>query len=903
MATLSVYGSGVGTDMSRWIIGRWAYSPDQPRAPKGSPIGGQWVGSSTGALIPLAESGVKEAILSSKLSSLQQQKVREWLATNAKKDYVVKLGEKVSPLLVTADDPYDVFHRERRDTQRVSKGELVAQLSAETLGLSAAAKEANPGLRGAVIVLRADGDNTVRYDARSGHFILYATTREDAVEALKPYSTPRELLATVSWQNKMLMDTGVMPSPLNPSKYLRELSVEGISEKKNYDQIPKGTYKLGDLLNHPELYALYPSLRSLTVHVRDSKSRNDPGGYLQHSRLGEGPFELDHMAVYRNDTTGDKAARMHVLLHETQHAVDVLDGRTPMEYVADLAARRDFDRVHGAKQPFWWSGLYPVRGRPQNQYLGYPHARWRANYDPAQPRAPRGTSEGGQWIGGAAHAGGSWVNKSVRGHLFTSLEKPPTKDEIAAHVADASKLGMTAVFDFDLHHAGGVEAAAEIHRLGGVVSAYHVGGGGGRAWGGVGAGEEVRKYRDAAELGALTNEVKELVGLGADVVHFDNTHRMSGKTLEGVVDAIVAGGAGWVAKNNPDKFDLVMKRRGDLVPAFAVVENAMYDLDETTAASALHARGVSVYVVGFEKALRGKGKENMPSAEDVTPSYAAEYARVNPWANVILFADEEAFEGRDAKWWRRTNYRVDQPRGEDGRWILDAGGGNPSKVVGRARWLPFVETDDGAVHLGLPGFLQERLDAVRKIPEIMSRGYDASWTDEQKKAAIEDIVAVTMAVVGLGVAPKGALAANASGGPLRDRATIVAKVKELREAGATYEAIVAELGISKSTAQRIVGEVGLTRDGPGRPRHLAPEQEAKLAAERVAKKLRQEVVAATYGVSQGTVSNVLRRQDATPMRVWRKRQNYAPDQPRAPRGTAEGGQWIDKEATFTGPLC
>jgi hypothetical protein len=117
---------------------------------------------------------------------------------------------------------------------------------------------------------------------------------------------------------------------------------------------------------------------------------------------------------------------------------------------------------------------------------------------------------------------------------------------------------------------------------------------------------------------------------------------MSGKRLEAVADAIRAGGAGFVAKNNPDKWRLVIERRPDLAPAYAVVEDAMLDADETQAAYDLHVKGISVLIVGFRKALE-------LDAQGVTDDYAAAYKAANPWASVLLMDDEAHYDSRTGR--------------------------------------------------------------------------------------------------------------------------------------------------------------------------------------------------------------------------------------------------------------
>lgn len=222
--------------------------------------------------------------------------------------------------------------------------------------------------------------------------------------------------------------------------------------------------------------------------------------------------------------------------------------------------------------------------------------------------------------------------------IFFSLEAPPT----AAEVAQAVSAGVR-IFDFDIEQPGADEAITAIKQAGGRITAYHVGGGGGRAWGSVKAGEQVRKYMEPEDLQALTEDVKRLVARGADAIHFDNTHRMSGKRLEAIADAIVAGGAGFVAKNNPDKWRLVMKRRADLVPVYAVMEDLLRDPDDTEAAERLHGNGIAIYAIAFRSPVKA-------DSALIEEAEARSWQRAHSWAQLLFIDDERAFDSRGGKW-------------------------------------------------------------------------------------------------------------------------------------------------------------------------------------------------------------------------------------------------------------
>lgn len=243
-------------------------------------------------------------------------------------------------------------------------------------------------------------------------------------------------------------------------------------------------------------------------------------------------------------------------------------------------------------------------------------------------------------IAGVALGLGAGVATAAPPEIFTSLETPPTVEQVESALAR----GVT-FFDFDLDKPGAAEAIVAIKKGGAKITAYHIGGGGGRAWGSVKTDEWVRRYDSPRDFLALTQDVKYLVSLGADYVHFDNTHRFSGRRLESIAGAIIAGGAGFIAKNNPDRWNLVMKRRADLVPAYALIEDAMFDANETQAAAELFKRGVAVYFVGFRKPID-------PKVPAMTDDYAQAFATNNPWCSILVMDDERAWDSRSGVWFR-----------------------------------------------------------------------------------------------------------------------------------------------------------------------------------------------------------------------------------------------------------
>lgn len=275
--------------------------------------------------------------------------------------------------------------------------------------------------------------------------------------------------------------------------------------------------------------------------------------------------------------------------------------------------------------------------------------------------------------------------------MFTSLQEPPSPSYVRRLAA-----GGVRTFDFDVTKPGAARSVAAIKAVGGKIVAYHVGGGGGRAWGSVKKGEQVRKFDTPEDLAALTAEVRDLVAKGADAIHFDNTHRMSGKRLEAVADAIKAGGAGFMAKNNPGKWGLVMKRRPDLRPDYAVIENAVHDGDETAAAHEMAKRGVPTYVVDFARPIdKGSGKP-------VIAADAARWQAANPDMRLLHMSNERFYRHGPETGTARSDadtysrFRADGSVNPDSIDPAEIAPVNP--VTGRMRPLPRdpdTDTRDG----------------------------------------------------------------------------------------------------------------------------------------------------------------------------------------------------------------
>lgn len=378
-------------------------------------------------------------------------------------------------------------------------------------------------------------------------------------------------------------------------------------------------YQLGDVARDAPMEA-DPRMKKATMQWADMPDQQNVYGMTYHGSGGRPPSVWINKSANKSDDD-----MVDTMLHERQHVADFVGGIKDPPSTNMTAAMTDkgaYRRIPSEMRAFTTAA---------RRNLTPEERRSVAPLDTAMD-VPFDEMQGKKRPPGMMKLGGPFGEAS---DIFTSLEAPPNADEVRQALANGVKR-----FDFDLDKPGSDAAVKAIKAAGGKITAYHVGGGGGSAWGGKKNGESVNKYDTKEALDQLTSDVEKLVGKGADYIHFDNTHRMSGRRLEQIADAIKKGGAGFVAKNNPDKWNLVMKRRPDLRPAYAIVENAMHDADETQAAYDLHDHDpkIPVYIIGFKKTIDG--------SPGVTDDYAKEYKKRNPWASVIIMNDEASYDIR-----------------------------------------------------------------------------------------------------------------------------------------------------------------------------------------------------------------------------------------------------------------
>ena len=386
---------------------------------------------------------------------------------------------------------------------------------------------------------------------------------------------------------------------------------------------------MSDFYDHDKLYEAYPHLKDMKTSVQKF-----PKGMSQ----AYGTHNSETQTI-RLNSDPKRTANARVVGHELQHEVQ---NREKFQYSAGgranayKASDHDYERFPGEAEAFNVTNRHTMTDEERWQ-----RPPWTTGDVPDNEVA---WGKGGARTAQVAEARKKAVDAEVVGpahpdqppaKFFTSLERPPTAEEVSNHIKAGAKN-----FDFDLDGEGGEAAAAAIRKAGGKVTAYHVGGGGGKDWGSKATGEQVRKYDTPEQLAELTADTKRLVSKGADYIHFDNTHRMSGKRLEQIAEAIQAGGAQIVAKNNADKWNLVMRRRPDIKPAYAVIEAAMKDANETEAAHDLAKSGVPVHIIGFRKSKHPEFQ--------ISDDEAKAYAKANPWAKVLLMDTESQYEGRNA---------------------------------------------------------------------------------------------------------------------------------------------------------------------------------------------------------------------------------------------------------------
>lgn len=97
-----------------------------------------------------------------------------------------------------------------------------------------------------------------------------------------------------------------------------------MSSMDDFDNLPtaspyaKGPHKLGDILDHPDLYKSYPELKDLPVKI------NQPGMGSALNPFGKEPL---YMSIDLSPAFDDEIATHRILMHEVNHAVQQLDVR------------------------------------------------------------------------------------------------------------------------------------------------------------------------------------------------------------------------------------------------------------------------------------------------------------------------------------------------------------------------------------------------------------------------------------------------------------------------------------------------------------------------------------------------------------------------------------------------
>lgn len=114
----------------------------------------------------------------------------------------------------------------------------------------------------------------------------------------------------------------------------QEINDDAAFLKVPLSQIKKDdSYRLGDLMEHPEFFSIYPELQDINVKAYSSKGTEN--GYFD-LKSGEIGLNLNSKQVI----DGDPVETFTTLLHETQHAIQKLEkmdtGGQPEMFVPDV---------------------------------------------------------------------------------------------------------------------------------------------------------------------------------------------------------------------------------------------------------------------------------------------------------------------------------------------------------------------------------------------------------------------------------------------------------------------------------------------------------------------------------------------------------------------------------------
>lgn len=340
----------------------------------------------------------------------------------------------------------------------------------------------------------------------------------------------------------------------------------------------------------------------------------------------------------------DQVLELHRRL-ETDKDDEALSEDEEVEYLTLRNEREDYrDRV-----------LYKdTRPRRMTRNAINPALTMRA-YNKNHDERGRFSSSGGSGSGGSGSKEAQ-TTESTRpapatggGPMWTSLQSPPTAKEIR----DAIKAGVK-IFDFDLRlddpgeRPASEKALALIRELGGTITAYHEGAGGGAVWGERSVGRDLASPEELAKIAA---DAKRLYDAGADWMHLDNMEELKPSDIVKIQKAVMDATGGQmkiIAKNNPAAWATVVKKYPELTPPYAVVESGIALEEETKGAKRLAARGVPVYIKEFDKRLTNDDGTPAGDARSVSREEAQQFAKDNPWVAGVIHSNDERNYGGNA---------------------------------------------------------------------------------------------------------------------------------------------------------------------------------------------------------------------------------------------------------------